>query len=99
MSKAVLDYLDFCGLFRGGFFFANMNAVSKEAYWIAVFLTIGLTILVGAVLAYAESKSEVGRAAQLYLAAAALSIPLFGIEVPFLVLLMSFGFMIFLKRI
>ena len=99
MSKAVLDYLDFCGLFRGGIFFANMNAVPKTAYWAAVFLTIGLTILVGAVLSNAENKSEAGRAAQLYLATAAVSIALFGIEVPFLVLLMSFGMLFFMKRI
>ncbi len=98
MSKAVLDYLDFCGLFRGGIFFANMNAVPKTAYWAAVFLTIGLTILVGAVLSNAENKSEAGRAAQLYLATAVAATVLFGIEVPFLVLLMSFGFMILLKR-
>ena len=99
MSKAVHDYLDFCRLFRGGIFFANMNAVPKSAYWTAVFLTIGLSILVGIVLANADTKSSAGRAVQLYLVSATLSTVLFGIEVPFLVLLMSFGIMIFIRRI
>lgn len=98
MSKAVQDYLDFCSLFRGGFFFANMNAVSKTAYWTAVFLTIGLSVLVAVALADADDKSSAGRAGQLYLASAAVSTILFGIEVPFLVLLISFGMLFFMKR-
>ena len=36
MSRAVQDYLDFCSVFRGGIFFANMNAVPNAAYWTAV---------------------------------------------------------------
>ena len=99
MSKAVQDYLDFCSVFRGGIFFANMNAIPKAAYWTAVFLTIGLTILVSVTLSSAYDKSSAGRAIQLYLATAAVSIALFGIEVPFLVLLMSFGMLFFMKRI
>ena len=98
MSEAVHDYLDFCGLFRGGIYFADLKAVPQTAYWASVFLTIGLTILVGLVLANAEDKSSAGRAGQLYLAVAAVSTVLFGIEVPFLVFLMSLGLMILAKR-
>lgn len=92
------DYLEFCELFRGGYFFADKSAVLKTAYWIAVLLTIGLSILVGAVLANADEKSSAGRAVQVYLASAAVSTVLFGIEVPFLILLLSFGIMIFIRR-
>ena len=98
MSKAVNDYLSFCNLFRGGNFFANMNAVSKSAYWTSVFLTIGLSILVGSAILGVDSKSSAGRALQLYLASAAVPTVLFGIEVPFLVILLSFGGIIFFRR-
>ncbi|HAB94676.1 MAG TPA: hypothetical protein DCF49_07955 [Lachnospiraceae bacterium] len=98
MSKALHDYLDFCSLFRGGYFFANMNAVLKTAYWTAVFLTIGLTILVTVAFVNADDKSSAGRAIQVYLASVAAATALFGIEVPFLVLLMSFGMRFLLKR-
>lgn len=98
MSKVVQDYLEFCSLFRGGIFFANMHAVPKAAYWTAVFLTIGLAILVGVVFANVDDKSSAGRAVQLYLASAAVSTVLFGIEVPFLVLVMAFGGLIIFKR-
>ena len=98
MSRAVQDYLDFCSVFRGGIFFANMNAVPKAAYWTAVFLTIGLSILVGMALLKIDSKSSAGRALQLYLASAAVPTVLFGIEDPFLVVLLSFGGIIFFRR-
>ena len=98
MHQSLHEYLEFCGLFRGGVFFADMKAVPAAAYWIAVFLTISLTILVGVVLADADNKSSAGRAVQLYLATAVVSAVLFGIEVPFLVLLLSFGFMALAKR-
>jgi len=98
MQEAIQRYLEFCGLFRGGIFFRDMKSVSPTAYWIAVFLTMGLTLLISIVLMNADDKNSAGRAGQLYLATAAVSTVLFGIEVPFLVLLMSLGLTFILKR-
>lgn len=91
MTNSILDYLKFCELFAGGIFLSDREALTKTIYWSAVFLTLVLTILFIVVFSEAFCYGTDQRAMQLFLAITALSTILFGLEVPFLVTLLSFG--------